>query len=579
MQKTLKKLLLPLFAVLFSFALAFGLVACVNDNNDDDGKQPGGGNQQEEPTVAVTGVTISDDTLELMVGESENISASVAPRDASNKRLTWESDDEDVATVNGGRVTAVGRGTATITVTTVDGGFTDECVVTVSAIDVVGISLNPATLSLEEGAQSMVSLSVIPDNASDPSVSWNVSGDEGVIDFNEASGAITALKAGQATITATSNDNPERTASCTITVTARAATDYTGYTEIDSVEDWALIGQNPAGKYVLTADIDFGNRQVNTIGRPVGSAATTDFTGVLDGNGYAIMNAHFVSGGLSDAGDPNNSYSGMIAVNRGTVRNINVINCATSGEAWNALLVCWNHGLIENCYVQGSVANNNQWWDPWTLGGVMVDINQGQIRNCVSWGIREGITYGLVGSNVEGEGVYIENCYVIRTESISDYKICGDVNGNYVTQLELVNSAYVDDEDKLMASSYPTLNTYFWVVEDGKVPYLKTADGTERDWQGPVIGEVVIVPEIAINEPATTTFSLGNGATQLSYTLSPAEANDLDVEITWSSNNEEVATVENGVVSFKSAGEVVITVKVTYNDTTDEDTITLTINE
>lgn len=84
------------------------------------------------PPVAVSGVTVSPDTLELMVGHTGNLTATVAPNDATNKNVTWESDDESVASVENGVVTAIGPGSATITVTTEDGSFTDTCDVTVT---------------------------------------------------------------------------------------------------------------------------------------------------------------------------------------------------------------------------------------------------------------------------------------------------------------------------------------------------------------------------------------------------------------------------------------------------------------
>jgi uncharacterized protein YjdB len=83
------------------------------------------------PSVPVTGVTLDKSTLKLKVGrEPEELTATVSPRNASNKNVTWSSDDEDVATVTDGLVTAVGVGTATITVTTNDGGFPATCDVT-----------------------------------------------------------------------------------------------------------------------------------------------------------------------------------------------------------------------------------------------------------------------------------------------------------------------------------------------------------------------------------------------------------------------------------------------------------------
>ena len=82
--------------------------------------------------VAATGVTLSEDSLELTVGGTGMLTATVAPNDATNKNVTWESSNTDVATVENGTVTAVAAGNATITVTTEDGGFTDTCDVTVT---------------------------------------------------------------------------------------------------------------------------------------------------------------------------------------------------------------------------------------------------------------------------------------------------------------------------------------------------------------------------------------------------------------------------------------------------------------
>lgn len=83
--------------------------------------------------VSVTGVTLNKTQLSLIAGDSETLIASVAPDNATNKAVFWSSDNETVATVDqSGRVTAVGAGTATITVTTGDGGYTASCKVTVS---------------------------------------------------------------------------------------------------------------------------------------------------------------------------------------------------------------------------------------------------------------------------------------------------------------------------------------------------------------------------------------------------------------------------------------------------------------
>ena len=83
--------------------------------------------------VAVTGVTI-DETLSVKTGESKTPSYTVNPAEATNKAVSFKSDNTAVATVNEttGEVTGVKEGTATITITTADGNFTDTCVVTVA---------------------------------------------------------------------------------------------------------------------------------------------------------------------------------------------------------------------------------------------------------------------------------------------------------------------------------------------------------------------------------------------------------------------------------------------------------------
>ena len=94
--------------------------------------------------IAVTDVSLNKSSLNLQIGGNETLTATVAPANATNKNITWESSNTAVATVNNGKVTGVAAGTATITVTTVDGNKTATCTVTVTA----GPSVPYTTLSL-----------------------------------------------------------------------------------------------------------------------------------------------------------------------------------------------------------------------------------------------------------------------------------------------------------------------------------------------------------------------------------------------------------------------------------------------
>lgn len=85
-----------------------------------------------KPTVSVTGVKLDQASLSLTVGGTGTLNATVQPDNATNKAVTWSSSNETVATVENGVITAVGAGTADITVTTQDGQKTAVCAVTVT---------------------------------------------------------------------------------------------------------------------------------------------------------------------------------------------------------------------------------------------------------------------------------------------------------------------------------------------------------------------------------------------------------------------------------------------------------------
>ena len=86
--------------------------------------------------MAVTGISVDPTVIDTYVGAAPvEITAVVEPANASNQNITWTSSDENVATVDNGVVTGVGAGTATITATTEDGGFTATATVNVVTLD------------------------------------------------------------------------------------------------------------------------------------------------------------------------------------------------------------------------------------------------------------------------------------------------------------------------------------------------------------------------------------------------------------------------------------------------------------
>ena len=88
-----------------------------------------------KPIINVTSVTLDQVELTLDVPQTATLIATVSPEDADDKSVSWTSDNNEVATVADGLVTAIAAGTANITVTTTDGNFTATCIVTVRLVD------------------------------------------------------------------------------------------------------------------------------------------------------------------------------------------------------------------------------------------------------------------------------------------------------------------------------------------------------------------------------------------------------------------------------------------------------------
>lgn len=186
------------------------------------------------PTVVkVSRVSLNKNDLALTSkGQSYQLSASVAPSNASNKSVKWTSSNPKVATVSSsGKVTAVANGNTTITATAADGsGKKDICAVTVnipkpadptptptpSVVKVSSVSLNPSSLSLtKKGQTARLSATVSPSNATNKSINWSSSNNNVATVSN---GVVTAVGNGSATITATAADGSGKKASCSVTV-------------------------------------------------------------------------------------------------------------------------------------------------------------------------------------------------------------------------------------------------------------------------------------------------------------------------------------------------------------------------
>ena len=195
----------------------------------------------KQKEIAITGIGLNKSTTSLTEGESETLTATIAPSNATgDKTVKWSSSNEAVAAVDSnGKVTAKKAGTAVITATS-SNGKTAGCTVTVKQkeIAITGISLNKSTTSLTEGESETLTATITPSNATgDKTVKWSSSNE--AVAAVDSNGKVTAKKAGTAVITATSSNG--KTAGCTVTVKQKDT--YTGLRDVNGTLTYFNNGQ------------------------------------------------------------------------------------------------------------------------------------------------------------------------------------------------------------------------------------------------------------------------------------------------------------------------------------------------
>ncbi len=186
-------------------------------NNGTSGGTQSGGNQNTggQTTIAVSGVTLSHTNVTIAKGSTVTLTPIVAPATATNKTVTWSTSDASVATVANGVVTAVGKGTAVIAVTTADGAKTAICTVTVN-VPATKVKLNTKKIYIVKGKSIKVKATMTPSDSSD-TITWNSSKKSVATVSN---GKIKAKKTGTTTITATTSGGKKVT--CKVYVVKKA---------------------------------------------------------------------------------------------------------------------------------------------------------------------------------------------------------------------------------------------------------------------------------------------------------------------------------------------------------------------
>ena len=163
----------------------------------------------------VNNITLDVTSHTMTIGDFLQLTATIYPKDAEYKDVIWSSNNEDVAVVDQkGLVQAKAYGKVKITATSKDGGLEAVCNVTVEPVAVTEVSLNAKAVTLKVGETYQLKETILPENATDKTVTWTSSNTKAA---TVSGGAVTAVGTGSAVIIVKTNSGA-KTASCTVTV-------------------------------------------------------------------------------------------------------------------------------------------------------------------------------------------------------------------------------------------------------------------------------------------------------------------------------------------------------------------------
>ena len=476
----------------------------------------------------VSGVTLDKTSASLKVGDNVKLTPTVLPNNATNKAVTWATSDSNVATVNDGLVSAIKSGSATITVTTVDGNKKATCTITVIQ-PVSGVVLDKQSHTLNVGENFTLTATVNPVDADNKEVTWS-SSNTSVATVNN--GVVTAVKAGTTTITVKTVDG-NKEASCVVTVLQPV----TGVT-LDSNTLALLTGEHTTlVATVLPADAS--NKAVTWASSNT-NVATVNAEGkvVAVGPGSATVTVTTVDGSKTSTC---------------TVTVTQPVTSVTLNKQETTIVAGETESLVAT--VNPSNASNKQ--VTWTSSNESVaTVNQNGLVTAKGLG-----SAVITVTTVDGNKTATCTVTVIRlVESVSLDKTTHtmDINTKY-TLVATVLPADATNKQVTWTSS----NSDVVTVNNGEVTAVgkgsavitvTTVDGNKTATC--TIRVLVPVTGVTLDKEEATLET--NKTLELVATVLPTNATNK--EVVWTTSDKLVATVENGVVKGIAPGEAVITV-------------------
>ncbi len=493
-------------------------------------------------TTPVKSITLDRTSMSLEEGQSTTLVATISPSDADDKTIVWTTSKASVVTVANGVVTAVAEGNATITATA--GGLSATCAVSVkkAVVAVTSVTLNKTTLTLIKGQGEVLTATVNPDNATDKTVSWS-SDDETVASVTQ-NGRVTALKTGNATITAKAG---EKSATCKVTIT----------TPVESVSlDRTSVSLEEGQTTTLVATISPGDADEKTVTWTTSKASiATVVNGVVTAVAEGTATITATVGGKS-ATCAISVKKAVIAVTSVTLNKTSLSLTKGQSEQLSATV---NPDNATDKSVTWS--SSDETIASVTQNGLVTAKKSGKATITAKAGEKSATCEVTITTPVES--VSLDRTSVSLEE------------GQTTTLVATISPGDADEKTVTWTSSSPSIATVVGGVvtalAEGNATITAKAGGKSATCAVSVKKAVVAVTSVTLNK---TSLSLTKGQSeQLSATVNPDNATDKSV--TWSSSDETIASVtQNGQVKAVKSGKATITAKAGEKSATCEVTIT-----
>lgn len=472
----------------------------------------------------VKSVKLDQTSVILYLGKTATLKATVSPSDANDKSVTWSSADKSVVTVSGGKLTPVKVGTAKVTVTTKDGSFKATCTVKVEE-PVKSIALSKTSLDIIEGAVYTLKANLLPANATNKTVTWSTS-DASIAKVS--GGVITAVKTGTATISAKTSNGI--VAKCTVMVRKPVQSISVSQTEL------AMHTLKTAKLNATVLPSDAWDKTVKW------TSSDEEIATVKDG----LITAHKAGEVTITAISSNNLTASCVV----TITDIPVesVTLSVSELEMNTNKTAQ---LVATVLPEDATFKNVVW------------TSDNEEIATVEDGLITAHKAGEVIITATSSNGLTAQCKVIITDIPAEsVEMQETLSINKGEAVQLIATVLPDDTtDKSL--TWQSDNEEVATVENGIVTALK--DGTATITVATANGltascEITVTTKTQSVELSETTLSIKKGEiAKLEATVLPDDATDKTV--TWETDNEKVAAVEDGVIKALEEGVATITVK------------------